>query len=196
MRPRGLFAAASCALVLLLPLQSRAAQIPSQEVVAGTVSTTTAMGSWTSVFDGAGAPGTLGAHLIINHGGVKVRGVSAGVTEFHMTVTASVCCTVHAFVLSPWTGTWSVDGSNGDTLSGTVVGAITAACVSLSGFCATPPAIGPFVSFALTITGGTGRYAGATGSGSLSGAQTIEDAYDLNPIPPAAFVGMLTLSVT
>src|SRR6266516_1771856 len=145
MRHRGMLAAASCVLVLLLPLQSRAAPIPSQEVVAATVSTTRALGSsWTSVFDGVGAPGTHGAHLIINHGGVKVRGVSPGVIEFHMTVTASVCYTVHAFVLDPWTGTWSVDGFNGDTLSGTVEGGITAACVSLDGFCDTPSLIGPF----------------------------------------------------
>jgi hypothetical protein len=196
MRNRGMIAAASCLLLILLPVQSRASTIPPTEDVAGTVTTTrTQLDSWTSAFLLAGAPGTLRANLVIGGGSVKVKPFSPGVTQFFMTVSASTCCTVHAFVLGPWTGTWSMNGFNGDTLSGTATGGITAACVSLDGFCDTPSVIGPFVSFTLIITGGTGRYAGAYGAGSLSGAQTVEDAYDVNPILPAVFVGGLRLYI-
>lgn len=195
MRHRGLIAAASCLLLILLPGQSRASKIPPVEDVAGTVTTTTdLLGDWTSSFLLAGVPGTPKANLVVGGGSVKVKPFSPGVTQFFMTVSASECCTVHAFVLGPWTGTWTMNGFNGDTLSGTATGGITAACVSLDGFCDTPSVIGPFVSFTLIITGGTGRYAGAYGAGSLSGAQSIEDA-DVYLIPPAIFVGGLRLYI-
>ncbi|HLW16286.1 MAG TPA: hypothetical protein VKV69_02860 [Actinomycetota bacterium] len=196
MRNRRMIAAASFLLLILLPVQSRASKIRPTEDVAGTVTTTRYLfSSWTSSFLLAGAPGTPQAHVVTGGGSVKVNPFSPGVDQFFMTVTASVCCTVHAFVLGPWTGTWSMNGFNGDTLYGTATGGITAVCVSLDGFCDTPSIIGPSASFTLIITGGTGIYAGAYGAGTLSGAQTIEDAYDINPIPPAVFVGGLRLYI-
>src|SRR5579864_1016265 len=196
MRNRRMIAAASFLLLILLPVQSRASKIRPTEDVAGTVTTTRYLfSSWTSSFLLAGAPGTPQAHVVTGGGSVKVNPFSPGVDQFFMTVTASVCCTVHAFVLGPWTGTWSMNGFNGDTLYGTATGGITSVCVSLDGFCDTPSIIGPSASFTLIITGGTGIYAGAYGAGTLSGAQTIEDAYDINPIPPAVFVGGLRLYI-
>jgi hypothetical protein len=188
-----LLAAAAATLLLLLPSQSGAAQIPSQEVVIATVSTTftPSQDLYTSVFDGSATGAGTSAGF---SGGRANASGTVAFSGFHMSVSASPCCTVHAFVLGPWTGTWTLNGTNGDSLSGTAEGSIDAQCLSLGDSCDSPSLLGPSVSFTLTVTGGTGRYANATGSGSLTGEQTVQ-VVDLSPIPPAGFAGVLTLSV-
>ena len=182
MRRTGGVAAAAAALLLLVPAQSRAGQIPSQLIVTAAISTTSGPTyAFTSVFDGAG------------HGIHEGSSNTVTTNVFHMSVSADYCCTVHAFVLGPWYGTWTLSGGS-DTLSGTATGTIDAACFALGFDCITPNWIGPGVSMTLTITGGTGRYANATGSGSLTGEQTLQ-VFDPTPIPPAVFVGLLKLSV-
>ena len=185
MRRARVFAASAAAMLVLMPSQSRAGQIPSNLIVTAAVSTTSpAPGSYTSVFDGAGH-------------GTHTAGQGALVTTnvFHMSISASECCTVHSFVLGPWNGTWTLAGGSVDSLSGTAQGTIPGSCFWLGiGFgCDTPSLIGGGVSLTLTITGGTGRYANATGSGLLTGNQTVQDV-DFTPYAPALFEGQLKLS--
>jgi hypothetical protein len=161
----------------------------------GNVNTTVAPtgADYTSVFYGDGAAASLGT----SNGRIVVKG-SAG-TAFYMSVGAFLCCEAHDFTFGPWSGTWTLDSGNGDAVSGTADGVIDAACnAPLPGpaaRCSGVPTIGPGVSFKLTITGGTGRYAGASGTGSFNGDQTPQVA-NLGPIPPAVFEGRLDLSAT
>ena len=163
--------------MLILPVHAHAAvDIPTRQLLVGHVASSYATGTYKSVFNAIGA-------------GTSQPGVQpvAGVDSFWMSVSADQCCTVHAFVLGPWTGWWNLN--NGE-LYGTATGGITAQCVSLS-FCATPSLIGPLMTFQLTVWGGTGSYAGATGHGVLTGVQTLQDAENL---PPAAWTGWLALT--
>jgi hypothetical protein len=189
------------ALLLLASGRALAAQIPAGQVVAGTVTTSFGQvgdgAGYTSVFNGTG----LGASVT---GAYRVTHLKAhvGTASFHMSVAAQQCCDIfHTFELGPWSGTWSVDSQGGDTLYGTAAGEIGTISVPQA-VCLNPPfcgplaaAIGPGVRFTLTITGGTGRYAGASGSGTLTGNQTPQ-AVDLGPIPPAAFEGQLSFSAS
>ena len=165
--------------MLLLPMHAHAARnLPTRQLLVGRISTTGTAG-YKSTFNAIGV-------------GTSQPGVQpvAGTDTFWMSVTAYECCTVHAFVLGPWTGWWNLN--NGE-LYGTATGGIGARCVTDTNFCITPSLIGPEMSFSLTIWGGTGSYAGATGHGVLTGVQTLQDADDPNSITPAAFTGWLAL---
>jgi hypothetical protein len=177
---------------ILLPGQARASEIAAEQPAAATVSTTFEQSTltFTSVFSGKGV-------------GPVDDGLAT--STFQLSVHAQQCCTVHSFVLGPWTGTWSVDGGNGDTVSGTAAGSIAAACtppVENGASCAGEEVLGPTVAFTLTITGGTGLYAGASGTGTLQGEQTPQDVRVLMlpssappPIAISAFAGTLSLSL-
>jgi len=194
MRTRRVIAAASCLVMLMLPVHAHAASdIPTRQLLVGHIATTGDAGTgFTSTFNALGA-------------GTSQPGVQpvAGYNTFWMSVTAYECCTVHAFVLGHWTGWWNL---NHGELYGTATGDITAQCFNPGAEdCITPPALGPLTTFKLTIWGGTGSYAGATGYGQLTGVQTIQtiDWYVsapggvvfVPPTPPAAWSGWLALTM-